>query len=185
MPFSEYFLNSIHAIDPWIGLLILLDVFLVIIISYNIYSPKKTPHGLDEGIFRQEADNIKSAIKDALAAKDGIKKEQDEEIKKIEGLLRQAREVEINLSAIAAEDIVQDVKNAVKELDAKIKTIGSLLTQAQEVEEKLAGHKHEMDRYGEAIGLVMEGSSIEDVAKKLDIPRGEIELVMGLRKVKD
>lgn len=189
MSFLQYFLNSIHIIDPniniWVGLLILLDIFLIILIIHNTYSQRKILQGTDENIFKQEAENIRNAIKDAKTSQDAVKKGLDEEIKKTENLLRQARDAEMNLSAIAAEDIIQDVKDAVKELDSKIKTIGSLLAQAQEVEGKLASHKHEMDRYGEAIRLISEGGAIEDVAKKLDIPRGEIELVMGLKSQLD
>lgn len=189
MSFLPHFLNSIHITDPniniWVGLLILLDIFLIILIIHNTYSQRKILQGRDEKTFKQEAENIRNEIKDALASQDAVKKGLDEEIKKIEDLLRQARDAEMNLSAIAAEDIIQDVKDAVKELDAKIKTIGSLLAQAQEVEGKLASHKQEMDRYGEAIRLISEGLAIEDVAKKLDIPRGEIELVMGLKSQLD
>lgn len=185
MPFLQHLINSIFIVDPLIGLLILLDIFLIILIVHNTYSQKKILQGTDEKIFKQEAENIGNAIRDAKTSQDAVKKELDEEIKKIEDLLRQAGDAEMNLSAIAAEDIIQDVKDAVKELDFKIKTIGNLLAQAQEVEGKLADHKHEMDKYGEAIRLVMEGSSVEDAAKRFDIPRGEIELVMGLRKIKD
>lgn len=64
-------------------------------------------------------------------------------------------------------------------LDRKITSLESLLLKAEKVDCK--GLHREDDRYNEIAGLLGKGLKVDEIAGILDIPRGEIELILSLR----
>lgn len=65
-------------------------------------------------------------------------------------------------------------------LDNKITTLESLLQKAEKV--GYTGRHRDDNRYSEIAELVDKGLKVDEIAGVLDIPRGEIELILSLRK---
>ena len=85
--------------------------------------------------------------------------------KKIRDLLSQleVKQEELHGEVIKAESLLEKIKNQLETLSNKNESVSS-----------------EEDKYAETVKLAKNGLNVDEISKQLDMPKGEVELILEL-----
>lgn len=75
---------------------------------------------------------------------------------------------------------MKELASIEQRLDTKIAILEKLILRAERAD--IPSHRQQDDRYHEIAELIGKGLKVDEIANILDIPMGEIELIVSLRK---
>lgn len=151
----------------WILLQILLNILLVATVGYCALRFKKED---------QFAKGRESHMNELTAFKDSLEKVIKEGHRVSDRVVKDMESRQQTLSMISR--LVENEKNAIMELLEEVKSAGySSNLLKQKFQEPWIN-----DKYAKALKLSAEGFSPQEIADRIKLPLGEIELVLSLRK---
>ncbi len=111
----------------------------------------------------------------------GKKKKDTKKREAAELLQLELSEIE-ELSALLMSRIderIKRLKEVEQRIDSKISALESLLVRAEAIEKELT--KPLDNRFSEVITLARKGVKIKEIAQLLDLPEGEVELILNMQ----
>ena len=154
--------------DFWSFLQIVIDIILLVIIYFYLIRDKNrriTPRfeELNEERFNLLSDAISQISHESKKALDDMRKDLDKEKRSLQQVLRK--------SEAKREELNRSIQEANQSLSGFIKLISG-------------NHKNsdmDNDKYAQAMKLADKGFSADEIAKKIQLPTGEVELLLGLK----
>lgn len=166
-----------------------------VVVVFAIILPKRAANSGSSG---QSAQNMETALEQFMENMERDNEELVELVKKSQQSNRQEHAVyekriaELELRCQELDGQLQAAANFIKEAAASRQTVSAVqavpsvgtiaVEKAQAVEEQPAPPHTIESRYGELFALYREGKSIESIAKKLGMNKGEVSLIIGLAK---
>jgi DNA-binding NarL/FixJ family response regulator len=111
----------------------------------------------------------------------GKRKKGSKKTEAIELLQLEISEIE-ELSALLMSRIderIKKLKELEQRIDSKLSALESLLLRAESLEKELSEPLD--NRYSEVITLASKGVKIKEIAQLLDLPEGEVELILNMQ----
>lgn len=154
----------------WIAIQTIVDFLILIVVLFYVFERKKR---------QKEEQNIQ------------LKKEEIQElIGSLDRLITESERSSINISDKAllcqqqTRELIDQLETKKKELREESKKAESLLEKIK-TPPKIDPEKKEPlptqeDKYSEAAKLAKRGFNAEDISKQLDLPKGEVELILDL-----
>ncbi|MDY7033412.1 MAG: DUF2802 domain-containing protein [Thermodesulfobacteriota bacterium] len=153
----------------WVFLQIAIDIVLLVIVCLYVVREKKrrfmySPEEIDEERLKALSDSIQQMIKESKRVlheiQESINKQKDSLNKIIEKLDRKKEEMDRSMEE--AEKFLQGLKRIT---DRDVVTADE-----------------EQDKYQQVLSLSQRGLSIDEIGKRVELPRGEVELILDLKK---
>ena len=153
---------ELFSIEFWVGFQMMV---LVIIVFLNVFYIKRMKTGVEEEVTRQTMEEV---------------------IHIIEPLIREAKD-----TANLFDSQIREKSNLIKKLngklDSRIISLNLLLTRS---ETKLrsfddispSNNNHVYDQQESILSMYEKGETSEQIAQKLSMPKGEVDLVINLKK---
>lgn len=142
---------------------IAVDVFLLFCIFYLIFSISKKNRVSEEGRVKALFNTLDKRINAANTALDKISVEGERGFNTSKDLLRMLEGKRVELQGY-----LERIDNVLKALDEALPPKGT--------------ETAHFDRYKEASKLAEQGHGIEEIVKRVGLPKGEVQLIVGLKK---
>lgn len=152
---------DLSTTEFWIAFQLLIDFVLVLIIFYFLKNLKTR---LRLSASREVTDQVIGVLEPWLKEADSTAKTFERQLKEKNGLIKELNE----------------------KLDSRIISLNLLLNRSEAYlspgTRNAAESGHVYDQQASIVGLYEQGLSAEAIAEKLSMPRGEVELVIDLKK---
>lgn len=153
---------DLSTTEFWIAIQLLIDLLLVLLIFYFLRNIKNR---LRLSATREVAERVIGALEPLLKEADSVSKTFEGQLKEKNGLIKELNE----------------------KLDSRIISLNLLLNRSEvflssEVRNVAGGSDHVYDQQASIVELYEQGHSAEEIAGKLSMPRGEVDLVIDLKK---
>lgn len=145
---------------------IVVDVFVLFCIFYLIFSISKKNRVSEEGRIKALFNTFDKRINAANTALDKISLESERGFNTSKELLRMLEGKRVELQGY-----LERIDNVLKALDEALPPKGT--------------ETAHFDRYKEASRLAEHGHGIEEIVKRVGLPKGEVQLIVGLKKKDD
>lgn len=142
---------------------IIVDVFLFVCIFYLIFSISKKNRVSEEERIKALFNTLDKRINAANTALDKISGESERGFNTSKELLRMLEGKRVELQGY-----LERIDNVLKALDEALPPKGT--------------ETAHFDRYKEASKLAEQGHGIEEIVKRVGLPKGEVQLIVGLKK---
>lgn len=142
---------------------IVVDVFLLLCIVYLVLSISKKNRVSEEGRIKALFNTLDKRINAANTALDKISLESERGFNTSKDLMRMLEGKRVELQGY-----LERIDNVLKALDEALPPKGT--------------ETAHFDRYKEASKLAEQGHSIDEIVKRVGLPKGEVQLIVGLKK---
>ena len=153
----------------WVFLQIAIDIVLLVIVCLYVVRERKrrfmySPEEIDEERLKALSDSIQQMIQESKRVlheiQESINKQKDSLNKIVEKLDRKKEEMDRSMEK--AEKFLHGLKGIT---DRDVVTADA-----------------EQDKYQQVLSLSQKGLSIDEIGKRVELPRGEVELILDLKK---